>query len=320
MEGLAKARYGGRYQDALDAALFHIMENYSPEKDNSDDDEGLERYAASVVNTIYRNAYSHEVLSDSVLDIESGNQQFIESQLSDPYEGLGESSADFEKQVSLCINKLLPNFLKDYELFNGNKATRKADYSAIYKEFPDKVILEAVNRMKCDYNDVRYLASLGRCCTLRSFTEDRYLKSMDSFIRYMGTLNGIAVCSYSSTRVKRNVYKVHLVEFVESILTGFYTCEGAIGHRRVCGSDVYCTLSGKLVVGIGELRKALYQDILGSLLARRSHIRVVVYENDTLLLVSSAKSEECGLAYSVFGTDMVLEISRLIVRRVESGC
>ena len=316
MQNLAKARYGGRYQDALDAALFHIIENY--DESVGDSDEGLEHYAAAIVNTIYRNNSRREVLSDTVLDIESNNQAIEEAEAEDPFGNIAiDDALEFERDVAECMEELLPNFLKDYELFGGKKNTeRKTNYHSVYSKFSDSVISEAVKRMSADYEKAKHLANLGRECRLRTFASDRYKASLDESIRFSGFVNGIAVCTYATSRVKRNVYRVHLGEFVDEVVKRFYTGEDAIGYRRICGHDIYCTLSGKEVDGEDKLREAIEYDAVGALLAKVVNLRVVDYQEGKQLLVSSSKPEEYGLVFHIFGADVVLQMTRLTVRRV----
>lgn len=321
MENLAKARYGGRYQDALDAAFFHIVDNYDESMDDNEDN--LEHYAASVVNTIYRNSSRREVLSETVLDIESNNQAVKDVELVDPYSHIDiNSAADFERDVADCIEELLPNFLKDYELFMGHRTVeRKTNYHSVYSRFSDSVISESVKRMCAEYDKAKYLADLCRSCKLRTFSPDRYRASMDESIRYAGMVNGISVCTLTSSRIKRNVYKVHIKEFVDEVINRFYTGENAVGYRNICGHDIYCTLSGKQVDGEEKLRASIESDAVGALLAKVVNLRVVDYEAGKRLLVSSSKSEEYGLVLQLFNTSVVLEITRLTVRRVVlQGC
>ena len=316
MENLAKARYGGRFQDALDAALFHIIDNYDDSMDDSD--ENLEHYTASIVNTIYRNSGRREVLSETVLDIESNNQAIRDVEVTDPYEGIElNREVNFEKDVSSCIDVLLPNFLKDYELFKSRKSTdRKMNYRGVYNSFSDAVITEAVKRISKDYDSAKYLAELGKSCRLRTFSADRYKSSMDEAIRFSGMINGIAVCTYSSSRVKRNVYMVHITDFVDEAVDKFYSGSDAVGARKICGHNIYCTLSGKEVDGLEKLRESIENDIVGALLAKVVNLRVVDYKPGNYLLVSSSKAEEYGLVFHVFNTDVVLQMTRLTVRRV----
>lgn len=316
MENLAKARYGGRFQDALDAALFHIIENYDSSMDDSD--ENLEHYTASIVNTIYRNNGRREVLSDTVLDIESNNQVIRDMELEDPFEGIGvNTQVEFEKDVAECIELLLPNFLKDYELFKNRRASdRKMSYRGVYNRFSDAVINESVKRMSKEYEGAKYLSELGKSCKLRTFAPDRYKASMDEAISFNGMINGIAVCTFTSSRVKRNVYMVHINDFIDEAINRFYTGEKAVGYRKICGHDIYCTLSGKEVDGEEKLRVAIENDIVGALLAKVVSLRVVDYKPGSYLLVSSSKPEEYGLVLHVFGSDVVLQMTRLTVRRV----
>ena len=321
MKNLAIARYGGRYQDALDAAFFHIVDNY--DESVGDSDESLEHYTASIVNTIYRNNSKKEVLSEMVLDIESSNQMVKEMEVTDPYTEIEIGGVvEFEKNVSDCIEELFPNFLKDYDIFAGKKtAVRKMNYRSVYKNFSDAVINEAVKRMSVDCEKAGYLAELSRECHLRTFAPDRYKSSVDESIRFDGVVNGIVVCTYASSRVKRNVYKVLIKEFIDEVVNRFYTAENPIGYRNICGHDIYCTLSGKEVEGEDALRKSIEYDIVGALLAKVVNLRVVDYQEGKHFYVSSSKPEEYGLYISAFGTDVLLEMTRMTVRRVVSqGC
>lgn len=316
MENLAKARYGGRFQDALDAALFHIIDNYDDSLDDSD--ENLEHYTASIVNTIYRNSGRREVLSETVLDIESSNQAIKDIEALDPYENIGiNTEAEFEREVSECIDVLLPNFLKDYEVFKTRKSTdRKMNYRSVYNRFSDAVVNEAVKRMSTDYEGAKYLSDLCKSCKLRTFSSDRYKASMDEAIRFSGMINGIAVCTFATSRVRRNVYMVHINDFIDEAIDRFYSEKNPVGYRKICGHDIYCTLSGKEVDGLQKLRESIENDIVGSLLAKVVNLRVVDYKAGSYLLVSSSKAEEYGLLFHVFGADVVLQMTRLTVRRV----
>ena len=315
MKGLAMARYGGRYQDALDAAFFHILDNFDESLATGDD--GLDHYVASVVSKICRGS-RREVLSDTVLDIVSDNQAVAESHMENPYEKIElNASEEFERNVISCMDALVPNFLKDYELFNGNSSVeRKTNYRPIYASFTDAVVMEAVVRLKAYYEDAKYLNSLSRQCKMRTFSPDRYKSSLDEAIQFTGFVNGIAVCTYATSRIKRSVYRVHIMEFIEEVLRLFYYGEAPLGKRTIHGHDIYCTLSGKLVDGLDALREAIETDILGALLARVVNFRIVNYNKGSQLLVSSAKPEEHGIIFRIFNTDVVLELSRLTVRRV----
>lgn len=316
MKQIAIARYGVRYQDALDAAFFHIVDNYDESFD--EDEDNLERYTSSIVSTIYRNNFRHEVLSDSVLDITSNNNAVKEVEEEDPWEDVGvDLSAEFEKDVEECTSSLLPNFLKDFEIFKTKSpSNRKMSYSSIYSKYSDSVISETVNRLGKYYEDAKYLYELGKTCHLRSFTSDRYKSFMDESIRLSSIVNGIAVCSFSSSHIKRNVYKVHVSEFIDEVVENFYSKVNPIGYRNICGHSIYCTLSGKEVEGESALRKSLETEIVGTLFAKVINLRVVDYKEGAHLFVSSSKPEEYGLVFSMFGVDTVLQMSIMPVRRV----
>lgn len=316
MKGMAISRYGGRYQDALDAAFFHVIDNY--DEAFASGEEGLEHYVASVVSKIHRGSLKREVLSDTVLDIVSDEKSVREDQMINPYESISINAAeDFKRDVHACMDALVPNFLKDYELFNGNSsAERKANYKDIYARFPDSVIKEAVSRMRSYYEEAKHLNSVSKQCKMRTFSVDRYKCSMDEAVKFTGYINGIAVCTYATSRVKRSVYRVLLPEFVEEVIREFYSSPTQCGYRVIHGHDIYCTLSGKLVDGIDALRESIETDILGALLARAVNLRVVDYQKGKQLLVSSAKSEEHGMIFRAFNKDVVLQLSRLVVRRV----
>lgn len=314
MTPMAVKRYGLRYQDALDSAYFHIVDNFDDSYES--DEDALNRYSASVVSKINRNEFRNEVLDETALEIGVVNKSFEKGKLDD-FQTCLVSLHSRESEISECISEILPNFLIDYEVFRvGNSSKRKTSYKGIYNRYSKEVLLEAAKRLNFYYDDAKYLNTLSKKCKFHAYKADRYKSSIDQHLKISAIINDIVICSVSSKNVKKSVYRVRLQEFIDYIIGTFYRGETSVGHRSICCHEIYCTLSGKMVEGEEALRVALERDIVGSLLARVINLRVVRYIEGDCLFVSSTKNEEPGLVIRVFGVDTVLQLSRLSTRRV----
>lgn len=312
--GIAKARYRDRYQDALDAAFFHIIDNYDESRSEGED---LEHYAARVVSTIYRSKYNKEVSSETVLEVESNAKAVKNSDLTDPYSLISISEErNFDEEVDECTKMMIPYFIRDYEIFAGKKTVeRKMNYRKVFERFDIKVINRAVSNLAAYYNEAKYLADVSKSNHLRRFGPDRYKDSLDNSIVFEGIINGVVICKYSP-RVKRNIYRVNLQEFIDEVVSRFYTGDDAPGKREIYGTNVYVTLSGHRLVGDDELRVTIEREIVGSLLARVISLRVVYYKEGEDLYVSSSKQDEMGHFFTLFDQDVILSMTRMVVRRV----
>lgn len=311
-QALAKLKYRGNWEEALDEAYYHIVTHYDESKGN------LLHYTARVVSTIYLKHNSHEVLSDTVLDIESDKLAIEES----VNEGLNhilewENEIEYNDEVRRCIQYLLPYFLKDYELFKSQDSSkRKMNYQGIFNMFSPKVLWGALNILvKSHYEDACYLGNLSKKCHYRCFAPDRYKASQDKTLAFVSQIGRVVTCKAIGFKRKRYVYKLDIRDLLGKLFHFFYT-EGGVARRVFCSTVVYCTLSGRLVLSKEELYSYLEREIVGSILAARTNLKVLHYQVGSELLLTSTREDEPSLVLSMFGAGVVIPLIRLSLGRI----
>lgn len=307
---LAIAKYKSNWEDALDTAYFHVLDNF-------DDSKGdLDNYAMSIVSTIYLNKFSKEVTSDLVISIESDKSALEDSKTTNPYDYLFLEEEDIEYSTELenCIQYLLPYFIKDYELFYSKDAsTRKLKYKGLFERFTPKVIMEAVNKLTEGYYDeVKYLNTLSKSCHARDYDTNRYKNSLDKTVSYVGRIGDIVKCKYVSKKRRKCIYLLDIEDILSRVYTMFYDEDG-IARRVIYEEVVYCTLSGKLVCSKQELYEVLEREIIGKLLALRTNLKVLHYVRGAELLVTSTQDSEPSIILNMFKAGIYLPFKRLIM-------
>lgn len=311
-QALAKSRYGENWQDALDEAYHHILTHF----DESQGD--LMHYTMRVVSTIYRKHNAHEVCSDTVLDIESDKLALQEC------ENIGfenivawENEIEYDSDVQRCIQYLLPSFLKDYELFKSKDGSqRKLSYPGILSQFSSKVLWGAITILSDSYyEDAKYIDNLSKNCHYRKFAPDRYKASMDKTLSFVSRIGKVINCKAIGFNRKKYVYGIDIRDLLGKMFHFFYT-EGGVARRVICSNVVYCTLSGRLVLTKDELFTYLEQELVGSILAMRTNLKVLHYEVGSELLLTSTHEGEPSVVLSMFGAGVVISLNRLTVGRI----
>ena len=312
---VAKARYHGGWEDALDASFMHIIHNYDPAKS-----VGLENYAARVVSTIYRSKFSREVKDDTVMTIASNEQAVAQEDEVNPEHILYEleSDSEFLEDVNDCVQDLIPYFLEDYELFTGkSSAGRKLNYAEIMKKYAynSKIFVTAVKKLAVHYEDAKYLDELSKSIHKRVFPSTRYLQNTDKSVKYVGEVNNIHVCELT-TRTRKYLYRVGISAFVEMLLKKYYSEEDTFAKRTIFGTECFVTLSGEKVIGRDRLKEILEDEVVSLFLSKNLSYRVVSYSHGKDLIISSAKDDKAGYVITAFGTNYELTFDRLIVRKI----
>lgn len=312
----AKKIYKGYWEDALDNAFFHILENF---KDDSGGD--LEHYATKVVNTICLGRYSHEIAHDTSLNVEMDKKSANVRELN-PLNILTEREESFSyNNLKGCINYLLPKFIQDSQFFITKKAeNRKCSYSNIFSMFSSEVIVASMNYLANNYgSDMERLSQVKKKCKYRNFQEDRYKSSMDCSIEYMGTLKGVILYKSIGKKTDRYFYEVDILDALDYLVENVYNAEGCPARAEVEGINVYCTLSGQFVSGEKELRKALENELIGTILARLSVFKVVVYERGKSIVFSASREVTNALKIEFLDDYYYLDFKRIPSKRVNNG-
>lgn len=309
---LAKSRYGSRYQDALYDAYHHIVTHF-------DEAQGdLMHYTARVVSTIYRKHNAREVYSETVLDIESDKVAL------DECENVGleniiawENEAEYNIELGRCIRHLLPSFLKDYELFKTKDRTkRKMNYAGILQQFSVKILWDTLTILSDSYyEDAKYLDELSKNCHCRKFDPDRYKLSMDKTLEYVYRKDKIVNCKSKGLNRNKYAYCIDIPNMLGKICNFFYSEEG-VARRVIYGNKVYCSLSGRLVLSKEELLTYLEEEIVGSILAMRTNLKVLHYQKKSELILTSTHEDEPSIVLPMFGAGIAIPMSRLTIGRV----
>lgn len=314
LKGYAMAIYKSLWEDALDKAFFHILDNY----DESSGD--LEHYATKIVGTILLNKYAHEIEHETSLS-NALDQKSLNGDVENNPLDIVTSKEEIERSSDLdrCIEYLIPMFVKDYKFFKTKKASdRKLSYNGLFQKFSERTVASAMISLVDRYGkDMDDLYELCKSCRMRAYPEDRYLKSMDATVEYLGVFNNILLYKCLSRKVKKVFYSFNIRENVTTLIDVFYSSEDAIGKRVIGSLEVYCTLSGKIVTSPDELYDCIERDIVGSMLAKMSHLKVVQYEKGEKLIMSSPKDTACGLVLDVFGKEFSTDINKVVSKRVE---
>lgn len=310
----AKSIYKGYWEDALDKAFFHVLENFN---DASGGD--LEHYTTKVVNTICLGRYNHEITHDTSLSMEMDKKSATISE-SNPLNILTEKETQFSyNSLKKCINYLLPKFIQDSHFFVTKRPeNRKCDYKNMFSMFSHEVIVASINYLVENYGeDMERLNALKKKCRYRNFPEDRYKSSMDTTIEYMGMLKGVLLYKSLGKKTFRCFYEVDLIDVVNFMVNEVYNVEGSRARVVVEGDNVYCTLSGQLVYGEKELRKTLESELIGTILARMSVLKAVVYEKGKSIIFSSSREIGSSLKVEFLDNFYYLDFKRIPSKRVK---
>lgn len=311
----AKKIYKGYWEDALDKAFFHILENF---KDESGGD--LEHYAIKVVNTICLGRYNHEIAHDTSLNMEMDKKSANVKELN-PLNILTEKEEFFSyNNLKGCINYLLPKFIQDSHFFVTKRAeNRKCEYKNIFSMFSSEVILASMNYLVEKYGkEMERLTQLKKKCKYRNFSEDRYKNSMDTSIEYMGMLKGVLLYKSLGKKTARCFYEVNISDAVDYLVKNVYNIEESEAKTEVEGINIYCTLSGQLVCGEVDLRKYLEKELIGTILARMSVLKAVLYERGKSIIFSSSREITNSLKIEFLNNCYYLDFKRIPSKRVKS--
>lgn len=314
LSNYAKKIYKGYWEDALDKAFFHVLENF-----NDDSGGDLDHYATKVVNTICLGRYNHEIAHDTSLNMEMDKKSATVGELN-PLNILAEKEASFSyNNLKGCINYLLPRFIQDSHFFITKRAEhRKCEYKNIFSMFSHEVIVASMNYLVEKYGEaMEELNALKKKCRYRNFAEDRYKNSMDTTIEYMGMLKGVLLYKSLGKKTVRCFYEVDILDAVDYLVNNVYNVEGSRAKVVVEGMNVYCTLSGQLVCGEKELRKTLESELIGTILARMSVLKAVLYERGKSIVFSASREISNALKIEFLDNFYYLDFKRIPSKRVK---
>lgn len=309
LEKYAMTIYKGAWKDALDAAFFHIIHNYKSELGTD-----LEHYATTVVRTINLGKYNKEIEHDISLTT-ALDKKSTEDLSSSPLEILIEKEDEVLQSENDCREFLTPYFIHDYKFFKSRKSEdRKLSYKDLFKKFPASIISNTMNYLVKKYSeDMERILNICKSSHFRKFASDRYVKSMDTAVEYLGELNGIVMYHQSTTKQCKYFYYLDIEDLVTQIIDIYYQD----GSHSVVVEDmeVYCDLSGDLVTGIEELRECLETELVGAVLARFPRLKVVKYEKGKNILLTSPKKDDSSCIITIFDKNLTIHFKRVIAKK-----
>lgn len=279
----AKKIYGNRFEDALDMAYSHILENFNGDKGE------LEHYATVVIGTINLGMYKYEIDHEEVLEITADQTAYSENH-GDPLDVILDGEAELQSsEVNECISYLLPFFIADYKFFKTRKAAdRSLAYSELYNKFKAKTIYEAVNVILEKYDKpMEELIAIKKSLKFRNYSEDRYEKSMDSSVTFLNEVSGIILYKKEKGKMSKLLYSIDLQDTIYNCVKQFYT--GKL-NRNIGGLDVYCSLSGQIICDEDRLYETLENELVGGVLSKLQLMKVLKYERTKELVLVASKA------------------------------
>lgn len=301
----AKTIYGSYAYDVLDKSFFHVLSNYRSDKGD------LRHYSISIVKTIGLGRYSKEVEHEITL-LSELDSNAIKDTKTNPLEII--SNEDYSDDMQECVKYLVPFFAKDFKFFcTSRREDRKLSYKGIFSKFDYDVVGKSMKYLVNKYkDDMSSLYSYKSDCHMRSFTDERIVKCKDESVVFEGLLNDVVLYKCKQ-RCKRFFYNVEVEELVNNIDKVLY--QSGVLRRVVEQNDVYLTLSGSIVIGKEECLKEIKNSIMGSIFARLPNVKFVEYKEGVLIL-SSARSDMCGLTLDSYGYKFPIQFNSMVSKKI----
>lgn len=315
---LAAKMYKSNWEDALNDAYFHVVENYNPSSGE------LEPYICSIIKTIYLNKFSSnskEVYSDTVLDLGSAKRSIEMDYETNPYSSVEswEENTECGDSLENCIQDFLPYFVKDFEFFvSRDTSKRKLRYTDLdlFNRYSTSVIFQAMDTLSEYYDDVKYLKDLAKSCHIRNFDSDRYKASKDKTLEYITRIGDIVRCRVVRSNRLKCPYLLDISDVIKKLFNMFYSEKG-IASRVIHNRVVYCTLSGQIVFSKEDLYDHLERELIGSILAMRNNFKVLNYEKGSEIIFTSSGEVVPTVVLSIFRVGIYIPLTRLVMGRLE---
>lgn len=308
LKGYAISIYKGLWEEAMDECFFHILKHYNPEKGE------LVHYATRTMSTVLLNKHKKEIAHETSL-LTAMEQKSMETSGMNPLEILvnDDEVIDCSTDIESCIAFLLPKFIEDYKFFKSKKAeNRNLSYEGLFKRYSVKTVRRSMELLMKVYGEAMdELLDLKQNCHIRNFSEDRYKKGLDTNIVLESVFQGVVVYRRLSNRVSKKFYSIDLVSVVDKLRDLYFTDKY---YKNVGGYDVYCTLSGNIVIGEEALKSTVERELVGCILSK-SQCKVVKYEKGNRLIVSSVKDID-NVVVRLFEEDLVIPLDKMVSKCV----
>lgn len=310
----AMSIYGSSYEDVLDKAFFHILEHYNPEF------EKLEHYATRIVGTIELQKYKHEITHDLALNLALDEQSSLadKDEILNAYiDGLEVSK---KEDLESCIKCMIPFFAKDYKVFLTQKSMdRSMSYKEVFEKYSFGTIKSAIEFLQDAYgNKMKALIDVSKKYAIKRYGKNRYKSNLDEGVTYLGTINDIVLYEKSKNVRTKIFYKFDIKENIARFISTMYQRNKEVhNYLKIESTRVFVTLTGRIAVGVKEFKEILESEMVGMLLSRKSHLKVVYYEKgDSLLISCSKEQEDSSLEIEQFEKIEYLTMRRMVAKQV----
>ena len=298
--------------NTLDEAFHHAIHHY--------EDRGIpvRNYLMRLINTITK-GYSKEVSEDTnkIDEFKMGNDEdYVRTNPENIY--LDHEERIVKGDLHNCILDLIPKFVRDYKFMRTmKKEDRKEDYSSVIHKYDIYVVKSATEYLSKTYGKaIENLYKRSRECR-RRYKTIRYEDYWDRGINYHCMINGILIYSNSSSHpIRKCFYEVNIKDIVTNVILHIYKSPDSTLSLNIDGVGVYCSSSGKIVIGEENLAKELEVEILAVLFDKR--YLLVKYTKGVDAILSLTRESMLGDEYiSVDGRFVPLELERISARRVQ---
>ena len=275
LENYAKKIYRDRWEDALDIAFFHVLQNFDESKGD------LDNYVIKVVSGILLGEFKKEYPYEYIADLKADDEDFLR--------GLEKKPEDTNAySVEECVEYLAPMFVRDYKFFETMSGQyRKGTYTDLFKKFEASTIKRAIGELNEKYGDrVKEVYKTKKKCGGKPFNGEINDKNYDKNYIYLTEMNDtILYRKVRKNSIERLVYSIDMDLEVDKLIKRYYSENNPEVEAEVLGNYVYCTLTGKLAFSLSDLREKLKYDIIGIILAR-SHLKLLHFSEAESLFLS----------------------------------
>lgn len=307
----AKTIYGENWLDALQDSYLHILHNYDEEKATE-----LHNYAIRVVKTIYMNKYSTEVSDELTLQIKTDEVSIESFEELNDYDKIDKNLTIDVGSLEDCKKYLLPRFIKDYKFFSTlNSRERNFNYNDLLDMFSEKVIVQAVKELsESCIPPLQELQAVGKKyrSSFRSYSEDRYKESFDTSVEFECLIGGSVVLYKNKSKRKKVIYKINIVRMINRLMN---ILEGELS-RKMEGVTVWSTLSGFISQDIQEVKKMFEQEIVCRLLSQNLQVRVLAYEQGSVLYLTSSSELPNYFYFDILGKRFGVKLEQVVAKEV----
>lgn len=306
LKGYAISIYKGLWEDALDKSFFHILENF-----DWDSGADLSHYATKVVGTILLGKYNHEIEHEVSL-LAGMEKKSMETKELDPLNiVIPSEEEEASTSVDRCVHYLLPMFVQDFKFFKSKRPEdRVLTYTGLFNKFSERTVLTAMTLLVEEYgSSMEELLAMKKKSHFRNFPEDRYKNDLDETVEFNCLFKDVIIYKRLTGRASKKFYIIDLKEVLSRLVKTYFIAECV----RVIGDvNVYCTLSGNILIGESELASTLERELVGALLARSQSVRVIAYEKGSSLIISSGKELQEGISFSIMEKDFNIPTRQLV--------